>query len=394
MTAETAPAMPSAVTVLMIIEAEIATTHLIEQVLKACGAHGIGYKKQFLDKLDADDLGPDVLPLFVRCGDPRALSWTRALVDSNRAYAYYIDDNFWRLTGNSPLASYYRHPIVRKSLEFSIGHASAVITNSKELAEFVSRFSDKVSVLPAFFDFSLIEGVQPSKTTELRIGFSGSPSRVDDLDLITPIIEPVLANVPQAVFEFAGAMPAGLVPGERIRFFPHSTDYAAYIRFQAQRNWAIGLAPLRDHEANHGKTDNKYREYGACRCAGIYSDIPPYRGVVRHGVTGLLIENTTARWLDAVTNLLEHPARRAALAQDAFEDVKERYDVSGVSRTWAQFFLHLAARSPNEDAMRVKPAGMRQRFDRWRLNLAIVYHEGGVLLVARRIAGKLRKLVP
>jgi len=387
----------ASVSILVIIEAEIATTHLIEQVLKACDRHGIGYNVQFLDKLQTSDFAAGTIPLFIRCGDPLALSWTKALVDARYPYTFYIDDNFWRILGDSPLAEYYRHPIVRQSLEFSISNAQAVLTNSHELAKFLSPFNRRVSVLPTFFDFSLIEGVEPSSTEEIRIGFAGSPSRIDDLNLISSLIAPILEKFPQATFEFAGTLPRGIVPNDRVVYFPHTQDYNNYIRFQAARNWAIGLAPVIDHEANRSKTDNKYREYGACRCVGIYSNISPYSDVVKNSVTGLLVENTPTDWLEAVTDLLAHPAKRAAMAQDALGDVKARYDISHVSKVWAEFFVGFAGQFSHKarplGAEMPWPRKLRRRFDRARLNLAIVYHEGGLPLVIRRTVQKLRRLI-
>ncbi|ANT50602.1 glycosyltransferase [Mesorhizobium amorphae] len=387
--------MSSLVNILVIIEAEIATTHLIEQIMKACGEHGIGHRTQFLDRLQASDITADSIPLFVRCADPLVLSWTQALVDANRPYAYYIDDNFWRIVGHTPLAAYYRHPLVRASLKFAISHAKAVIANSVELGRFLSSFSNHVTVLPTFFDFSLIEGVKPSLTDEMRIGFAGSPSRVDDLDLISNLIGPTLERFPKTVFEFAGVLPKGVAVGERVRFFPHNGDYNAYIRFQAERNWAIGLAPLLDHEANRGKTDNKYREYGACRITGIYSDIPPYSDVVKHSVTGLLVNGAQLSWSEALTTLLEQPDKRATLANAAFADVKSRYDVSHVSHQWAGFFKQLAEHRSG-DAKPLYQSSLKakrfwRRFERIKLHLTIIYEEGGVPLVIQRIVRKLRR---
>lgn len=387
----------ASISILVIIEAEIATTHLIEQVLKACGQREIGYKVRFLDKLQTSDFADGIIPLFVRCGDPLALSWTKALVDARYPYIFYIDDNFWRILGDSPLAEYYRHPIVRQSLEFSISHAQVVITNSRELAKFLSPFNKRVSILPTFFDFSLIEGVQPSPVEQIRIGFAGSPSRVDDLELVSSLIAPILEKFPQATFEFAGTLPRGIEPNARVVYFPHTQDYNSFIRFQAARNWAIGLAPLIDHEANRSKTDNKYREYGACRCAGIYSNVSPYSDVVKNSVTGVLVENTQSAWLEAVSDLLAHPAKRAALAQGALDDVRARYDILQVSKAWADFFVSFAGRFSHKarplDAEMPWPRKLRRRLDRTRLNLAIVYHEGGLPLVARRTAHKLRRLM-
>ncbi|TPO12346.1 glycosyltransferase [Mesorhizobium sp. B1-1-5] len=388
--------MPNVANILVVIEAEIATTHLIEQIMRACHEHGVRHKTQFLDRLQASEITPDVIPMFVRCADPLALWWAQILVDAKRPYAYYIDDNFWRIAGNTSLAAYYRHPVVRKSLEFAVSNAQAVIANSIELAKFVSSFNDRVTVLPTFFDFAAIDGVQPSPTDEIRIGFAGSPSRIDDLDLISGVIKPTLERFPKAVFEFAGVLPRDVTIGERIRFFPHTGDYDAYIKFQVARNWAVGLAPLVDHEANRGKTDNKYREYGACHIAGIYSNITPYSDVVKHSATGLLVDNTQASWLQALFILLEHTNRRETLAKCAFEDVKARYDVLHVSHTWASFFKQLAGHRANHPKPLDQGGFNTKRFWRWldrlKLHLSITYEEGGLPLITRRIIKRFKIL--
>jgi hypothetical protein len=227
--------------ILMVIEGEIATTYLIEQILTACADHGIRYRKQFLDKLRVADIKPNTIPLFIRCADPLLESWVELLTEAQHPYLFYIDDNFWEIKGKSPLARYYQHPLVRHSLEYAVSNADTIITNSKELASFILRFNDRIKVLPAFFDFDVIEGITAQPTDEIRIGFAGSPSRVDDLDIISPIINPILDRYPSVVFEFAGVFPKGVNASDRVRFFPHVTDYREFIRFQAGRNWAVGL---------------------------------------------------------------------------------------------------------------------------------------------------------
>jgi hypothetical protein len=256
---------------LMVIEDEIATTQLIEQVLHACHPLGIRYTKVRLAEMTFGHLNSRTVPLFVRCGDPRLHLWIKLLRRAKHPYIYYIDDNFWEIQGDSPVAQYYREPEIRQSLELAVTHAHRVLTNSEVLASYLHRFSTHLRVLPPFFDFSLIEDCAREQSEELRIGFAGSVTRSEDLQLIASVIEPVLYRFPNAVFEFCGVMPPGICSGPRVRFFEHTSSYADFIRFQARRNWAIGLAPLRDTSANRAKTNNKYREYGACGIAGIYS---------------------------------------------------------------------------------------------------------------------------
>lgn len=379
--------------ILMIIEAKIATTYLLEQIMGACRTHGVEHKVKLLKELQINDFTPDIIPMFVRCADPLVLSWAQLLADANRSYAYYIDDNFWRIAGDSPLALYYQHPTIRETLEFAVSHAQTVIVNSPELASFVSGLNNRVAVLPTFFDFSLIDGVCPSSTEEIRIGFAGSPSRVNDLDLISPLIDPILENFPKTVFEFAGVLPKGVETGARIRFFPHTGDYNTYIKFQASRNWAIGLAPLIDHEANRAKTDNKYREYGACRIAGIYSNIPPYKNVIKDSVTGLLVDNNRESWLGALSKLANSSEERKNFADCAFNHVKNRYDLSSVSNVWAGLFIEIdKCRSKKVRKLsqhRIRWKKFRRKMDGYRINLFVIYNDGGCSLVARRIFRKI-----
>jgi glycosyltransferase involved in cell wall biosynthesis len=315
---------------------------------------------------------------------------------AHHPYLYYIDDNFWELQDDSPLGQYYRDPRVRQSLEFAVSQANRVLTNSEVLASYLRRFSERLRVLPASFDFSLIEGCIREQTSELRIGFAGSPSRGGDLELIRPVMQPVLDRIPNAVFEFCGVMPAGVQPDPRIRFFDHINSYADFIRFQAGRNWAIGLAPLRDHSANRAKTNNKYREYGACGIAGVYSDMPPYQGSVEPGVTGLLVDPSNEAWLSAILLLAKEPNRRERIARSAGEDVLEKYCVVSVAGVWSDCIreTHTVLRGRPSHLTRAYMSGIvLQRLARgvrilW-LQVQDAYRKGGVRMVLSKTAERL-----
>lgn len=386
----------SEIDVLMVIEGEIATTQLLEQILTACAVHGVRFRKRLLKDLQKSDISANTIPLFVRCGDPCVVHWVEMLKQADHPYVYYIDDNFWQINGSTPLSRYYQHPIVRHSLQVAISNANKVLTNSIELASVVSRINERVTVLPAFFDFCFIEGVALDQTDEIRIGFAGSTSRVDDLEIIRPIVGPILQKHPNAVFEFAGVLPKGITPNDRIRYFPYMQSYSAFIRFQAERNWAIGLAPLIDHEANRCKTDNKYREYGACGIAGVYSSIPPYEHSVRDGVTGVLTDNSYISWLTKVTELVVNVPKREALGRNASRYVKEEYCVKSVARKWALLFVEV------NDALRRSPPGsliipseltqIRNRILELKLLIDVARYEGGMPLVLRRSARRLIRL--
>lgn len=386
--------------ILIVIEAPIATTQIVEQVIGACRQHGIHSTTRLLRDLRPEEVGPNVLPLFIRCADPTSLPWARALAAHDRPYLYYLDDDFWGLNDGSPLALYYSDPGVRRSLDFFVANAQAVLTNSPVLAEVLRTRARAVEVLPTFFDFSLLVDVEPAQSGEIRIGFAGSSSRAGDLELVSPMVQPLIKQFPNVVFEFAGAFPHGVATDDRVRYFPPIESYADFIRFKASRGWSIGLAPLRDRPANLAKTDNKFREYGACRIPGIYSSSRPYTDVVTDGVTGVLVENTADAWRDAVTALIREPQRRASIANAAYQHVRKRYDLNGAAQLWAASIKKIAAPLRLEAATALSAEALRRERlsavpnSLW-LRVRMSYATGGVGLVVKRavrmLANRLRQ---
>ena len=289
------------------------------------------------------------------------------------------------------MARYYQNPIIQRSLEHGVTHASSVLTNSDELAKFLARFSHRIKVLPAIFDFSLIEGCARQSLGEIRIGFAGSPSRIDDLDLVGPVIFPILRLFPNVVFEFAGVMPRGVEPCERVRYFPHTTDYAAFVRFQAERNWIVALAPLLDNEANRCKTDNKYREYGACEITGIYSNTLPYKNSVRHGVTGLLVDESSEAWFLAIKEMLENEVECKEIGRRAYADVRGKYCVEHVCLVWLKHidtldqYIHAYPSIPlNLIDERFSFKIVRSKIESIRMQVQSTHNIGGVFLVIKK----------
>lgn len=380
------------VDILLIVEADIATTQLTEQLLSECFGLGVRYKKVYLSQIDEQVLSNSALPLFVRTADPVAIFWMESLKRSNIPYFYYIDDNFWLIDGDTALAKYYKHPIIRRSLKYAIEKAHTVITNSVALREYILPKNRNTVLLPAFFDFSLLSGCEVSTDSEYRIGFAGSPSREGDLDILKDVIPHILSKRSNVVFEFVGCIPSWLEQGDRVRFFGHMNSYGEYIAFQVQRGWKIGLAPLDNKNSNRYKTNNKYREYSAFRCAGIYTQSESYVDSVVDGVTGLLIEsNTAACWIAAIERYLDDEPSRATIADSAYNDVLRRFDIATVAAQWTALF-QVGGRLMNSST--IQPVristwgGFVRRLSHYWLLVEISMYEGGIKLTFARVLNK------
>ena len=127
---------------------------------------------------------------------------------------------------------------------------------------------------------------------------------------------------------FWGCRPTGLaaVPDlAGIRYHPIIHDYDRFLRSFSQAGFDIGLAPLPDDAFHRCKTNNKFREYAACRIAGIYSNVDVYSDCVRDGETGLLVENNEDAWHAALVRLLESDSLRSEIQSRGRAYVESHY---------------------------------------------------------------------
>jgi hypothetical protein len=101
--------------------------------------------------------------------------------------------------------------------------------------------------------------------------------------------------------------------------------YDRFLRRFSRAGYDIGLAPLPDDLFHRCKTNNKFREYGASRIAGIYSRNEVYGSCVEHDATGLLVENNAESWHDAIQRLIDDAALRTRIQRQARQFVAEHY---------------------------------------------------------------------
>ena len=279
----------------------------------------------------------DAVYILIRVSDSDTVTRTHALVNSGRPYAYYIDDNFWLLLGDSALDRFYQNWSVRRALESAVSGASVILCHSQKFKEFLKHYNQNVLVVPTYFDFSCLDGLplEQEDSGERRIGVVANSSRAEDLAIVVPAILSILAEFPDDVYvEFFGYMPPELANHPRIRFFEPITDYRTFIRTQYSRDWLIALAPLRETAFSSYKSNNKFREFGGCGVAGLYSDVEVYRESVEHGRTGWLVANCAQAWHAAMKEALLDRARTRQIGIGARAAVQQRHQIDHVRQSW------------------------------------------------------------
>lgn len=327
---------------LLIADGDIPTTHLIARVLRA--AHGDVETRYRETLFGADVLRPHLL--FSRFCVPSHAWLPRYLAARDVGYLYLLDDNFWELTSeiDPHLARVYGHPAVVETLDAFVRASRAVVVWSRRLGGAIrARFPEvRIEYLNPPFDTDKANALLASTpgagagSDVVRIGYPTSRRLA-----VAPLLEPVVRHVAQryagrVAFEFVGWMPDGVADVRGVTLFPPVGDYDRYLEFKVARRWDIGLAPLIGNPFDVCKTSVKYREYGGCGIAGIYSRVAPYTDDVADGRTGILVDNRVDAWVSALERLVESPDERRTLAANARADVEHNFSQRASVRRWRE----------------------------------------------------------
>ncbi len=94
-------------------------------------------------------------------------------------------------------------------------------------------------------------------------------------------------------------------------------SYDAFKDFLSHSDNTIGLVPLDDSRFSRSKSAVKYLDYASAGIPAICSKVAPYANVVEHGVTGVLCENDTEAWVEAIYELVQSASKRQSLGESA-----------------------------------------------------------------------------
>jgi hypothetical protein len=320
----------------------------------------------------------------------------RLLVEARRLgrrVATYMDDDLERVPAEARSGPFYTSPVVQENVAFIVRAADDLLVCSERLGAVLAERHRRAPVLvrqPRPPESSAEAATVARPSAIVRIGFLGSVDHAGFFDdLLGGPLRRVRTEYGDRVdFVFCGARPAVAreLGAEHHEFV---LGLAAWRGRARSLGVQVGLAPMPDTPFHRCKYWNKFLEYGSLGIAGIYSDVPPNADVVTDRSTGLLIANQPEAWLAALRELIDDPALRERLGQNARADAEERFSEAVLLPGWRRSLGPLLAhRAPPVRGDEVRLAGGPLRFVRDRL---AVY--GPVGLAERalgRVTGRLR----
>jgi glycosyltransferase involved in cell wall biosynthesis len=283
------------------------------------------------------DIQDSDLVVFCRNLRPDRAEFLRAAIAMGIPVLYDLDDNFFEIASESAIARTLARPEQLAMLREYLAAASLVRVYSRPLLQRVALLNPRVQMVASAVDLRQIR--RPVKAAGGPIKLIYATSRLDDSlgQIFLPALRRLTGEEGSRIeVHFWGPRPPAELRMVRHHAVVH--DYDRFLRRFSAAGFEIGLAPLADDVFHRSKTNTKFREYGACGIAGVYSDVEVYSHCVRNGETGLLVANDTEAWYQALRQLVDNACLRRRIQQQARVEVEEHYSQE---RFETVFFHHI-----------------------------------------------------
>lgn len=322
----------------------------IEQPLRHLAKSG---DCRFSVKNDDEAQIPDLLAadiaIFIRTVSEEAYRFLELAREMGKKTVYVIDDHFLALSPTTDVGRYYNDPGKRNVYIRFLKNADIVKVASDFFAEHLrNHFNpNKIVCFPGSVDFSILSKSEKTEEDEkdgnkdrIVIGYEGGRKQAA-FEPVSKALRRIIRKYEDRIrIEFYGFAPEGFENKPHVRVHPYENDYPRFLKRLYDANWDIGLAPLEPTLFHDCKSNNKFREYGACGIVGIYSDSPVYKSWVKNKENGLLAGAAARDWYEAMEELIERPDLRKRLRNNAMRTAKENFTVETCAERWRKQILH------------------------------------------------------
>lgn len=278
---------------------------------------------------------------------------------ADKPVVYELDDILLETPAEHPFAWYYDP--VRLRLLRAMFEADAVTVSTAQLRDYVQPINGNVHLLPNCLNESLWlrNGVQPANrnpAAPVVIGYMGGHTHAPDVATLLPVFGRLLDRYGERLqLTFFGSTPPPpeLQSHAQVRWDRFDrVDYAEFARYFSQVACDIFVAPLLDHVFNRFKSAIKFIEYSALSVPGVYSRVPAYQAIIRHGVNGFLASEPE-EWESSLTVLIEQPELRTQIGRCALQTARQDWSLARWAPEWQRVFESVR---PGQPALLPAPA--------------------------------------
>ncbi len=292
--------------------------------------HPFLFGRLFTAGLEADAI------VFQRCETKHALSAFYAMKDQfpSKPILSEIDDDIFDVAPYNPAASSLKPGSHLTQIAIDqFRNSDGLIVSTPYLKEVYAEFNEHIYVVPNSIDVQKWDSAKRKKKPGVRVGWVGSGSHSEDLELLDKVIDDVRAAQPEVTFvicsyfqEEMAALPAFLRDRAGVEIVNKWVPILKYPGHVAAQDFDIGLAPLRDNKFNRAKSNLRWLEYSALGIPCVASSVGHFKETLRDGRDALLA-TTPADFTRGILALVEDSKKRSRIGRAAHARVAEDFNV-------------------------------------------------------------------
>ncbi len=267
---------------------------------------------------------------------------------ANRLIVCMYDDDFLSLE-DFMIRRKLQMKAIRKNIQYSNALFSGNDTLAKKLREINKQMTYVRIDTPVKEEEFNVKRDFKAKSV-LKVVYYVNDGSVNDFDNVirNAIMELDLETRQCIDWTFLVVKPdlKGLVNDNLVHYIPRMS-LSEFKKYLSQGEFDVGIAPLVEGDFTSCKYINKYIEYTLAGIPCIYSKVEPYESFVKHGIDGLLCENTPKAWIDAL-NKMKNEKFRKECVMNAQQRLLEDFGLDElIERTVQQYPLLVTYQAPH-----------------------------------------------
>lgn len=279
------------------------------------------------------------------------MSLLKKLKALGKKLVYETDDAFHLIPEDHPKA--FHRAKAPAIFEF-VKMADVITASTQKLADAFKSYGN-VTVLPnrlsaTLWNDALLSACRQFRAQypqdSIRIGLVGGADHAQDLALLKEAIAEIVdqhLNIDWVVYgDGAANLLKPLVAESRLITKKSDFDYRGHPIRLAEMAIDIALVPLVDNEFNQCRSNLKFLEFGFLGIPTIFSNTVSYNQTVIDGKTGLLANNSTVSWVNAISKLINNANLRRTMGSNAQKEVQTNWMLNSQLSGWQQILDKLA----------------------------------------------------
>lgn len=223
-----------------------------------------------------------------------------------------------------------------------------ITVTTDRLAGVYRQFNDNVRVLPNCIDLNVWQKLPLAHRTDvIRMGWFGGSSHFEDWVMLAQVLPEIMFKYPQLRLVIMGQAFSGTlkdISPAQIELHPW-VHTQAYPYKAAILDLDFAVIPLKNEEFNWGKSPIKFIEMAALRVPAVISHVTPYAEIMDltpdNGI--FIADNDPDAWESAIKLMIENPAVRAKIADQAYRSVVGNFDIEQQFPLWVNAYKEVMA---------------------------------------------------